>query len=110
MIKGIPVILYNKQQAGTDAFGEPIYTETAVTVDNVIVGQPVTSELVTVLDLNGKKAVYTLCIPKGDTHNWEDKKVRFFNRDWHTFGFCKEFIEDMCPLEWNKQINVEAYE
>ena len=36
-IKGITVTLYEQTQTGTDAFNDPIYTETAINVDNVLV-------------------------------------------------------------------------
>ena len=36
-IKGIEVTLWTKVQTGTDAFNQAIYTETPVTVSNVLV-------------------------------------------------------------------------
>lgn len=109
-IHGIDVILYEKTQTGTDAFHAPVYAETPVTVSNVIVSPASSDDLPEMLDLTGKKAVYTLGIPKGDTHDWEDRKVEFFGKTWHTFGFVLEGIPDLVPLGWNKKIQVEAYE
>ena len=37
LIKGIPVILYERTQTGEDAFHAPVYTETPVTVENVLI-------------------------------------------------------------------------
>ena len=71
-IKGITVTLYEETQSGTDAFNRPIYTERAVKVNNVLVSPSSTSETLDTVNLTGKKAVYTLAIPKGDTHNWKD--------------------------------------
>lgn len=109
-IHGIDVVLYEKTQTGTDALNCPIFSEAAVTVPNVIVSPAESSDLPDTLDLTGKKAVYTLGIPKGDTHVWEDRKVEFFGQAWKTFGFIQEGIEDLVPLEWNKKISVERYE
>ena len=36
-IKGITVTLHTVEQTGSDPFGDPIYSETEVNVDNVIV-------------------------------------------------------------------------
>ena len=36
MLKGIDIILYEKTKTGEDAFHAPIYTETPVTVHNVL--------------------------------------------------------------------------
>lgn len=67
-------------------------------------------DVVNQLDLTGRKAVYTLAIPKGDTHNWENKEVKFFNQRWKTFGIPLEGIEHLIPLDWNKKVMVERYE
>lgn len=109
-IRGVTVTLYEKTQSGTDAFNRPIYTETATNVDNVLVSPASTSETLDVLNLTGKKAVYTLAIPKGDTHDWKDKKVEFFGQTFKTFGEPLQGIDEMIPLEWNTKIQVELYE
>lgn len=41
LIKGIPVTLYERTKTGEDAFHEPVYAETPVTVENVLI-TPVT--------------------------------------------------------------------
>lgn len=109
-IKGITVTLYEETQSGTDDFNRPIYTETPVEVNNVLVSPSSTSETLDTVNLTGKKAVYTLGIPKGDTHNWKDKKVEFFGETFRTFGEPLKGIDDMIPLEWNTKIQVERYE
>lgn len=110
LIKGITVTLYEATQDGVDAFNAPIYKETPVEVKNVLVS-PVSAESVTEgIQLYGKRAIYELCIPKGDTHNWEDRKVRFFGRDFQTFGIPEEYIEANLPMDWNKKVQVARYE
>ena len=109
-IKGIPVVLVNKQQTGEDPFGAPIYEDVEITVDNVIVSPTLTDDVINQLSLTGRKAVYTLGIPKGDTHNWENVEVRFFGEKWRTFGIPTQGIEEMIPLDWNKKVMVERYE
>lgn len=108
-IKGIPVVIINKVQIGTDPFGAPIYEKTEEVVENVLVAPSTTDDIVTTQDLTGKKAVYTLAIPKGDTHNWEDTIVKFFGKEWRTFGYPLEGIEENIPLLWNKKVMVEIY-
>ena len=109
MIKGISVTLYVKTKTGTDDFNRPVYSEAATTVDNVLV-TPVSSEaVVNDLQLFGKRLAYELCIPKGDTHVWEDVVVEFGGEKYRTFGFPEEWIEDMVPLAWNKKVKVERY-
>lgn len=44
MLKGIDITLYEKTQSGTDEADAPVYTETPVTVHNVLVGEPSAEE------------------------------------------------------------------
>ena len=108
-MRGITVTLYTKSQTGTDAFHAPIYTETPVQVDNVLVAPASAAEILDNVNLYGRKAVYTLAIPKGDTHDWENVRVDFFGKSWRTFGFPAEGIEHLIPLSWNKKVMVERY-
>ena len=109
-IKGIDVVLYRKVQTGTDAFNAPIYTETPITVSNVLVYPTSASENLDLTNLYGKKAVYTLAIPKGDTNDWNDCRISFFGKDFRSFGIPQEGIEDNIPLDWNKKVTVDIYE
>lgn len=108
-LKGITVTLVDKTAVGTDDFGSTIYEDSNISVDNVLVAPTSTDDIVNHLTLTGKKAVYTLAIPKGDTHDWEDKEVLFFGQRWRTFGIPLEGIDDMIPLDWNKKVMVERY-
>ncbi|CAI3505962.1 hypothetical protein CIRMBP1292_00714 [Enterococcus cecorum] len=110
MIKGIKVILVYKISDSVDPFGTPIYRDAEIPIDNVLVSPSTTDDMVNQLNLTGKKAVYTLAIPKGDEHDWEDKEVRFFGQTWRTFGFVTQGIEHLIPLDWNKKVMVERYE
>ena len=110
MIKGITVNLVDKISDSVDPFGTPIYRDAEIPIDNVLVSPSTTDDMVNQLNLTGKKAVYTLAIPKGDEHDWEDKEVRFFGQTWRTFGFVTQGIEHLIPLDWNKKVMVERYE
>lgn len=110
MIKGITVTLITKQKTGTDPFDNPIYEDVEKEIDNVLVSPTSTDDVVNQLDLTGKKAVYTLAIPKEDNNNWEDAEVLFFDGRWKTFGFTTQGIEHLIPLDWNKKVMVERYE
>lgn len=109
VIKGIQVVLYTKKETGVDGFNHPVYEEIPETVENVLVAPSTSDDIVTAQDLCGKKAVYTLAIPKGDTHDWMDATVEFFGKRWKTFGFPLEGIESNIPLDWNKKVMVESY-
>lgn len=109
-LHGITITLYNKEETGKDAFNIPVYRETPEEVENVIVGQPTSQEIIDTLNLTGKKAVYALGIPKGDTHTWTDRKVSFFGQTFRTIAMPVEGIEDLVPLDWNGKIMVEKYE
>lgn len=108
--KTITVTLYEKRQTGVDGFNKAIYTETPVDVTDVLVAPASAQETLDAVNLYGKKAVYTMAIPKGDTHSWEDCRVSFFGKDWHVFGIPLEGIECDIPLRWNKKVTVERYE
>lgn len=110
MIKGITVTLVNLTQTGTDAFGNPIYSETEKTVDNVLVAPSSTDDIVTAMNLWGKKAVYTIGLPKGDNNVWKDQKVRFFGETWQVIGLPTEGIEENVPGQWHIKWMVERYE
>lgn len=110
MIKGIQIILYEKKRTGTDSFNRPVYEEIPTTVENVLVAPSSADDVTNSLNLAGRKAIYTLGIPKGDTHTWEDRKVSFFGHIWKTIGIPLEGIEENLPLDWNKKVMVECYE
>lgn len=108
-IRGITITLYEKRQTGTDGFNKPVYAEQPVQVGNVLIAPVSGDDVASILDLTGKKAVYTLAIPKGDTHIWEDRRIKFFGQTWHSFGFSTVGIEENIPLSWNRKVMVERY-
>lgn len=109
MLKGITIRLFRKEKVEEDDFGAPIFQETAIDVDNVLVGEPTSEEVTDTLNLTGRKAVYVLGIPKGDTNDWENVHVEFFGQRFRTIGIPIEGIESMIPLSWNKKVKVERY-
>lgn len=110
MLKGITVTLISKSQTGTDPFDNPIYSDVEIPVENVLVAPTSSDDVVNALSLTGRKAVYTLAIPKGNTNTWENQEVRFFGKRWRVFGIPTEGIEELIPLSWNKKVMVERYE
>lgn len=109
-MQGINIILYDKQKTGEDAFGKPIYAETPVTVENVLVGEPTSDEVTDALNLYGKHVAYTLAIPKGDTNTWTGRTVEFFGEKFKVIGHPTQGIDHLIPLAWNKKVRVEHYE
>ncbi len=115
-LSGISVILYEQTQVGTDKFGAPIYEDDPVEVENVLVAEPTTDDITSSTQLYGKTIRYMLGIPKGDTHDWKDKKVSWTDAYGNTqtvmtFGFPITGIEENIPpqLPWHMKVRCEAY-
>lgn len=109
MIRGMTIVLYEKTPAGVNSFGEQIFEEETVEVEDCLVSPVSAEDVVSDLRLYGKKAVYQIAIPKGDTHIWEDRTVEFFGEKWRTFGFVEQGIEENVPLRWHKKVKVERF-
>ena len=109
LIKGIKVVLYEKVRTGADPMGRDIFEESPTIVENVLVAPSSADDVIDKTNLNGKKAIYVLGIPKGDTHEWEDKTVEFYGVKWHTFGYSQIGIDALLPLDWNRKVMVERY-
>ena len=104
------VTLIERVESGRDAFNSPIFEEVETDIENVLVAPAGSEGIVNTTDLNGKKLMYTLAIPKTDTHEWTDAKVRFWGRTFRTVGCPQQGIEANIPLDWNKKVTVEYYE
>lgn len=111
-MKGIKVLLVEKTQTGMDDLNRPIYEDSYIEVDNVLVGEPTSDEITNTMALYGKMAKYTLAIPKGDTNEWTDTEVILpypFEGKYKTIGYPTAGIEANIPLFWNKKVTVERY-
>lgn len=109
VIQGITVQLGVKTQIGVDSFRNPVYAYDFIDVDNILIGEPTTEDITNSLNLHGKKIAYTLAIPKDDQNDWTDTKIKFWGREFMTFGIPTQGIEENIPLSWNKKVKVEAY-
>lgn len=105
-LHGITVTLITRT-AELDEHNHPTWVEHREEVANVIVGEPVQAEQEPELEVKKGRAAYTLGIPKGDTHDWEDVIVEFWGKRWRQYGRIIQSIEDLVPLDWNKKITVE---
>lgn len=108
MLKGITVKLYTREQIGTDGFGAPEYSESAVEVNNVLVAPSSVDDLANTTNVNGTKELYTIAIPKGDDNEWLHHKVEFFGKIWNCYAVL-EGIEENIPMKWHKKALVEFY-
>lgn len=113
-MRGISVTLHETVQTGEDAFGVPIFSENQVTVDDVLVGEPTTDDIATSTALYQKSIRYMLGIPKGDTHDWMDKKVSWtdaygITHVCKTFGYPITGIEANIPTRWHMKVRCEDY-
>ena len=84
--------------------------EKPVEVEDVLVSPTSTTDITGNTNLSGKKTVYTMAIPKGDTHEWEGRTVEFWGKKWKVVGIPLEGIDELLPLKWNKKVTVERYE
>ena len=110
MIQGMTITLWTKSQTDTDEFNAPVYTWTSEDVDDVLVAQPSPEERISELNLTGKMIEYTLGIPKGDNHDWEDQIVEFFGHKFITFGIPERGIEENIPLRWHLKVKCERFQ
>lgn len=110
-MKTTEVILYNNLDTGRrDKTNRPITKEKETIVKGVLIAPVSTEDMVNTINLTGKKAVYQLGIPKGDTNEWENAKVKFNGKLYRTIGIPEEGMEANIPLRWNRKIKVERYE
>ena len=111
-MRGVTVTLVEKTQTGTDDLNRPIYEDSYIDVDNVLVGEPTSDEIANTMSLYGKQVKYTLAIPKGDTNEWTDTEVippSPFEGKYKTIGYPTAGIEANIPLSWNKKVKLERY-
>lgn len=108
-IKGVTVKLIIPIQKDTDSFNAPIFDDVPEYVDNVLIGEPTSEEVINEMNLSGKRIAYTLAIPKGDDHVWEDAIVEFYGMKFRTIGAPMQGIDENIPLSWNKKVKVERY-
>lgn len=113
-MRGITVTLYDEKEIGRDAFNNPIVEEVPVTVDNVLVGEPSTDDYTSSVSVFGKQITYMLGIPKGDAHDWTDKKVEWTDAQGntqtvHTFGYPIMGVEANIPGRWHMKVRCEKY-
>lgn len=108
-MKGESVFLLQKEIRDYDELGAPIFEDKWVKIDDVLIGQPSTDDIVTTQQLYGKVVSYTLGIPKGDAHDWTDTRVRFWNDEWLTIGYPMAGTPENIPLRWGKNVKVEHY-
>ena len=107
MLKGETVTLYAKTPNGSDEFNRQEWTETAVSVPNVLIAPMSETEILDVLNMTGRKAIYQLAVLKGDDNDWENCRVNFWGRTFRVIGKPIEGQEHMIPLLWNKKVRVE---
>ncbi len=109
-IKGVSVVLHVRTaQTDPDPLGNPIYTTEDATVNNVLWNSSSVDDLVDKNRLEGTQELYTLSIPKGDTHVWLENTVTFNGKTYHCYAES-EGISELTPLEWNKKVLVERYD
>lgn len=117
LLKGQTVVLHEKiAQTGTDPFNRPTFTTQKVEVENVLITPTSDTDIVNEIQMYGKASVYTLSIPKGDTHNWEDSTIEIWDKDlekwkkFKSFGTVIKYQEELVPLDWNGKVKVDLDE
>lgn len=114
LIKGRTITFLKKVKTGVNDFGEDVYTEVPESVENVLIQAADAQAQVAAQALYDRYQMFTLHIPKTDDHDWYDCYVilggEFGDRKFHQFGDIKTYQKELCPLEWNKQVDVLLYE
>lgn len=110
LIKGEMIYLLDKKEIGKDEFNRPIYSFNKIPVDNVLYMPTSATEQIEQLNLTGRKIEYTVSIPKGDNHSWENQIIIIKGRRYRVCTSVEETIDHLTPLAWNKKFRVEAYE
>lgn len=108
-LKGETVKLISKTQTGTDPFGAPVYSETEITIENVLVGQPEAKDVTDEMNLTGKRIAYVLGIPKGDSNKWYDSFVIIRGERYRTIGKPVFGTPENMPMWWGGKVSVERY-
>lgn len=108
--KGETVVLLKKSQSSTDPFGNPVNDEERIEVENVLINQTSSTEILGTTDLTTSKMTYTLAIPKNDTNDWQNQRVEFWGKTWSVVGIPLKGMDEYTPLDWNKKVIVEIYE
>lgn len=109
-MKGVTVTLKKKTLTGSDDFGQPIYSESNIEVNNVLIGEPSTEDIQNAITVYGKRIAYTLAIPKGDTNVWYKAQVVLpapWSETFNVIGDGTMGIEENIPLRWNKKVHLE---
>lgn len=112
--KSIPVTLYEVVGYETDGFGKKQPVTVPVVVQHCLVAQNVADAVVDQTTLETNREQFTIAIPKGDSHKWEESMVEFVlageQIKARTFGATLKGIEALVPTYWHKQIKAERYE
>lgn len=114
-MRGETVILYEETPNGTLPTGEITYEVTPVEVHDVLIGEPSSEELLSSVDLYGKSLRVILGIPKGDTHDWVNKRVDWTDaygntHSFITFGYPITGVEANIPTRWHMKVRCAQYE
>lgn len=106
---GMTVTLINRVKTGVDPFNRDTFSEVETQVKDVLVYPQSSDDVIGSTSLEEKKLTYILGIPKGDTHEWYDCKVRFGGKTYKSVGYPLEGIEANVPTRWHKKVTVELY-
>lgn len=114
-MRGVTVQLLKETKTGVDDFGAPVYSTQKVAVDNVLIGEPSSEEILAATSLYGKRIRFMLGIPKGDTNDWVDKTVEWTDaygraHKLRTFGFPIVGVEALVPGPWHMKVRCEEIE
>lgn len=114
-MRGQTVTLFDQVRIGETEFGEPIFQEEPIEVHDVLIGEPSADDAATSVNLLGRKIDFMLGIPKGDTHDWENKRVSWvdaYGREMvvKTVGIPITGIEANIPTRWHMKVRCERYD
>lgn len=109
MFRGEDVVIYTRTPSGqVDDFNQPIYTETSLTVSNVLVAPGPRTDLEGSLRPDGDRVVYTLHFPKTYKGSLRDTQIEVRGQRFSVIGDPKPYTLSNTPTFWYMPVEVEA--
>lgn len=114
-MRGLAVTLTDRVLSGWSTGGDPLWSETKIVVDNVLVGEPSPEEVAASTGVPGRRLSYILGIPKGDTTDWKARDVSWAGPDGRpiharTFGDPVSGVEHLIPTPWHRKVRCYRYD
>ena len=106
MIRGTSVTVTKRTVASRDDMGEPVFSTTTTTVDNVLWHEASTDEMDESNRMFGVTCDLSLDFPKTFTDSLEGCLVTVGGDDYRVLGDPKGYMPENTPTPWNRPVKV----